>query len=94
MRISWLIAAVVDLHPIREYIRLDNPAASEKTGARIEAAVAGLARFPDMGTTGEVPGTRELIIPGLPYFVVYRLSQDDVQILRVLHQKQKWPSSA
>ena len=92
MRIVWLNQAVADLYHIREYIRLENPAAAEKTGVRIEAAVAGLARFPEMGAAGDVPGTRELIIPRLEYFAVYRLRDDAVQILRVLHQRQKWPS--
>jgi toxin ParE1/3/4 len=93
MRIAWLNPAVLDLHRIRDYIRRENPSAAEKTGARIEAAVSGLARFPEMGPPGEVPGTREMGIPKLPYFVVYRLKGDTVQILRVLHDKQKWPPS-
>ena len=94
MRLLWLHSAVLDLHQIREYIQRDNPAAAQATGARIEAAVTGLARFPEMAPVGEVPGTRELAIPGLPYFVVYRSNGDAVQILRVLHGKQKWPPSS
>ena len=93
MQVVWLKPAVLDLHHVCEYIRQDDPAVAAKTGARIEAVVASLARFPDMGTPGEIPGTRELVIPGLPYFVVYRLKGDAVQILRVLHGKQKWPPS-
>ena len=76
------------------YIREFNPVAAQKTVACIEAAAKNLARFPEMGPPGEVPGTRELVIPRLPYFVVYRLRGDAVQILRVLHDKQKWPSSS
>jgi toxin ParE1/3/4 len=94
MQVVWVKHAVLDLRHIREYIRQYNPAAAEATGACIEAAVTGLARFPEMGPPGEVPGTRELIIPRLPYFVVYRLKTDAVQILRVLHDKQKWPTSS
>jgi addiction module RelE/StbE family toxin len=94
MRVVWLKPAVIDLHRICEFIRQDNPAAAEKTGARIEAATDALARFPEMGIGGEVTGTRELAIAGLPYFVVYRQQIDAVQILRVLHDKQKWPSAS
>jgi toxin ParE1/3/4 len=94
MQVVWLKPAVLDLHRVCEYIRQDNPAAAEKTGASIEAAVDSLARFPEMGHIGEVPGTRELVIPRLPYFVVYRPKGDVVQILRVLHGKQKWPATS
>jgi toxin ParE1/3/4 len=94
MQVVWLKRAVLDLHRIREYIRLDNPTAAEKTGARIEAAVDRLARFPEMGHPGEVEGTRELVIHVLPYFVVYRMEGDAVQILRVMHDKQKWPPAS
>jgi toxin ParE1/3/4 len=94
MQVAWLKRAVIDLHRVCEYIRQDNPAAAGKTGARIEAAVESLARFPEMGHPGEVPGTRELAISPLPYFVVYRLKGDCVEILRVLHGKQKWPPTS
>jgi toxin ParE1/3/4 len=94
MRIVWLRPAVLDLHRISDYIRQENPSAAERTGARIKATVAGLGRFPEMAPPGEVSGTRELSIPGLPYFVVYRVDSNAVQILRVLHDKQKWPPSS
>ena len=94
MQVAWRKSAVLDLYRVREYIRQDNPAAAETTGTRIEAAVDSLARFPEMGHPGEVPGTRELVIPRLPYLVVYRLKGDAVQILRILHGKQKWPPTS
>jgi toxin ParE1/3/4 len=90
MQVVWLKSATLDLYRVREFIRQDNPSSAVKVGARIEAAVDSLARFPEMGHVGEVPGTRELVISSLPYSVVYRLKGDSVQILRVLHDKQKW----
>jgi addiction module RelE/StbE family toxin len=91
MRIDWLESAFLDLHRVREYIRESNPVAAQRTVACIEAAARNLARFPEMGRPGEVAQTRELMIPGLPYLIIYRVSGDRVQILRVLHGKQKWP---
>ena len=91
MQIDWLESAFVDVHRIRDYIRQFNPVVAQGTVACIEAAARNLARFPEMGHPGEVPGTRELFLPRLPYFLVYRLRGDHVQILRVLHDKQKWP---
>jgi len=94
MSIDWLDSAFVDLHRVRDYIRQFNPVAAQRTVACIEAAAKNLARFPDMGRPGEVPGTRELVIASLPYFVVYRMKGDDVQILRVMHDKQEWPPAS
>ena len=91
MNIVWTRRAVRNLHHVRNFIRLDNPAASEWVGARIEAAAANLARFAESGRIGVVPVTREVVLPGLPYLIVYRVSGDSVQILRVLHSRQKWP---
>jgi toxin ParE1/3/4 len=34
---------------------------------------------------------RELVIPTLPYVMVYDVAGDSVRILRVLHGAQKWP---
>ena len=84
---------MLNLHHVREYIRVDNAASAEKVGAQIEAVVLHLARFPEAGRRGEVPGTREIMVTGTPYFAVYRLCGDAVEILRVLHDKQKWPDS-
>ena len=93
MEVRWQKRAVSDLYRVCEYIRRDNPSAAEMAGAAIETATRNLARYPEMGRAGEVPGTRELIVNGLPYLVVYRVQGQAVQILRVLHGKQQWPSS-
>jgi toxin ParE1/3/4 len=38
-----------------------------------------------------VPGTRELVVTGTPFIVVYRVEAATVVILRVLHGAQRWP---
>lgn len=91
MQIVWTRRATHDLYQVREFIRLNNPNAAEKVGHRLQAAVAGVSRFPASGRAGKVPGTRELVVPGLPYLIIYRVSGERVQILRILHAKQRWP---
>ena len=46
-----------------------------------------------MGRPGRVPGTRELVIPGTPYIVPYRVQGEAIQILRVYHSARRWPES-
>jgi toxin ParE1/3/4 len=43
-----------------------------------------------MGRIGRVPLTRELIVGGTPWIVVYRV-RSAVEIIRVLHGAQAWP---
>jgi plasmid stabilization system protein ParE len=51
----------------------------------------GVAEFPQMGRSGRIEGTRELVISGTPYIAAYRIDGDAVRILRVLHGAQQWP---
>ena len=51
--------------------------------------VWGNSRIP--GGLGQIAGTRELVIPGLPYLVIYRVHADQVEILRVFHTARDWP---
>ncbi len=76
---------------IRERIAEDNPAAATRIVLRIRMAVERLATSPGLGRPGRVAGTRELVVPGTPYIVPYRLTGDIVQIITVLHSAQKWP---
>ena len=40
---------------------------------------------------GRVRGNLELVIPGLPYILPYRIKGKEVQILSVFHTARKWP---
>ena len=91
MEVIWLEGAFLDSRRVREHIRQFNPLAAQKTVGRIEKAAEQLSRFPAVGRVGEVPGTRELVITGTPYFLVYRARGDRLENLRIFHSKQQWP---
>jgi toxin ParE1/3/4 len=93
MTIRWSAIAIEDLKSIRAYIASDNPSAATRIALRIRDAVNNLERFPQMGRVGRVSGTRELVIPGTNYIAAYALGLDEVQILAVLHGKQRWPEA-
>jgi plasmid stabilization system protein ParE len=40
-----------------------------------------------------VIGTRELLIGELPYAIPYRMLEQDIEILRVLHTSRRWPEN-
>ncbi len=91
MKIKWVRLALKDLNDAGEFIALDNPVAARKTVKRIWDATQLLAEHPHTGRAGRIPGTRELVIAGTPFIIPYRVVEDMVQILRVLHGKRKWP---
>ena len=89
--LDWTPIAAADLRAAYEYIAEDNVAAAEALLERIFSAVERLGQYPRMGRGGRVEGTRELVIPGTPFVVVYRTGRDRVEVLAVLHAARRWP---
>lgn len=92
MKVKWVRLALNDLDEAGEFIAQDNPEAASRVLKRIWDAAHMLAEHPHAGRAGRVPGTRELVITGTAFIIPYRVVEDTVQILRVLHGKRKWPS--
>jgi addiction module RelE/StbE family toxin len=92
--VEWLNAATRSLRQVHARIAADNPEAARKVVKRIQQAVERLADFPESGRLGQVAGTRELVVPGLPYLVVYRVGKESVEILRVFHTSQDRPGGS
>jgi len=91
MQIKWFRDAVADLVEIRGHIARDKPDAAGNVARRIKSEVDRLREYPGIGRPGRVEGTRELIISGSPYIIPYRVKNNTVEILRVLHGAMQWP---
>ena len=92
MRIRWTKSAVSDLTSICDYIEEhDSAPAARRIALAIYEHVNSLKQFPRRGRPGHRPNTRELVFPSLPYFAVYRVREDVVEINRILHGAQRWP---
>ncbi len=91
MQIRWVRLALEDLEEIAGLISKDNPEAARDLVRRIWEASQILAEHPHSGRAGRVLGTRELVIGGTQYILPYRVIEDEVQILRVLHGARRWP---
>lgn len=59
---------------------------------RILRAVELLQTQPEMGRPGRISGTRELVVPGTPYVIPYRLRRQSLELIAVFHGRQKWPA--
>jgi toxin ParE1/3/4 len=93
LSLLWLPRAIRDRDAQIDYIAERNPRAAIDQGDRIERQVSQLLEHPEMGRPGRVERTRELVISGTPFIVVYRFkpSTKRIEIIRLLHGAQKWP---
>jgi addiction module RelE/StbE family toxin len=92
MKIRWTEDALNHLREAYDYIQLDKPSAAARMADLIEAAAQNLSLFPEMGRPSKRPRTRELLVPGTPFILVYRVSGDALQILALYHGAQNWPN--
>jgi toxin ParE1/3/4 len=81
-----------DLDEIWFFIAQDNINAADATMETIRAASIPLAQFPKLGRPGNMRRSRELNVAGTPYRLIYRLTPDSIEILRVVHGAREWPS--
>ena len=59
----------------------------------IRQAILRTARLPYAARIGRVEGTREIVIPNLPYLVAIRIVENSVHVLAVFHGAREWPKS-
>ena len=89
--IFWEEESLNDREKIFEFLYVFNPDAAEKTDEIIEAKVENLIEQPLMGVQRDGIRGRLLIIPEVSMIVSYFVNGSTIRILRVLHQKQKFP---
>ena len=82
MQLKWTDLALADLDHIETYIAADK--------SPLVAIDVVLPEHPKAGRIGRVENTRELVIDGTPFLVIYRITRA-VELLRVLHGAQQWP---
>jgi plasmid stabilization system protein ParE len=74
MKVLIRESAYADLERIYAWVAQDSPRNATSVVRRIDAAMEDkLAFFPYMGRPGKSPGTREWVVHGLPYLIVYRV---------------------
>ncbi|MBV8239125.1 MAG: type II toxin-antitoxin system RelE/ParE family toxin [Sphingomonas sp.] len=64
-----------------------------RIGEAVASAVAQLATNPDLSRVGRIAGARELPVPDTPFILVYRIEEDAVVILRLLHHRRRFPTA-
>jgi plasmid stabilization system protein ParE len=88
MRLIFQAAALADLRNIHDYIAKDNPAVAVSVISRIKSSLDRLLLFPRSGRVGAVEETFEVVVPGLPYIVVYQILTEHIEVVGVFHGAQ------
>ena len=88
--LRWTDHAVSQLAALAEYISLDSPVYAEQVVDRLVARFEQACRHPESGRIVPEfgrPDLRELVEP--PYRLVYRVREDAVEVLSILHGRQQ-----
>jgi toxin ParE1/3/4 len=87
MRVILREAAYADLERIFVWIAKDNPKSASKVVSEIFQSIERLELVPEIGRPGRVSGTREWVVRGLPYIVVYQVDtrRNLVIVVAVVH---------
>nr|MDL2423904.1 type II toxin-antitoxin system RelE/ParE family toxin [Pseudomonas sp. BGr12] len=72
------------------YIAADNPDAAVALDETFESKAEHALAHPLQHKQGRYPGTREIVVHS-NYVMVYRITQDTVEFIRILHARQQWP---
>lgn len=89
--IVWEEEALRDREKIFEFLYAFNPIVAEKTDEIIEYSVDNLIQHPLMGVQRlNIPG-RLLVVPDISMIISYWTDGQLIRVMRVLHQKQKFP---
>ncbi|OCH30306.1 plasmid stabilization protein ParE [Aliivibrio fischeri] len=89
--IFWEEESLNDREKIFEFLYDFNPGVAERADNTIEQKVETLLDQPQMGVQRENIRGRLLIIPEVSIIVSYMIDEESIKIMRILHQKQKFP---
>jgi toxin ParE1/3/4 len=91
MPVRWTTPAAQDLEEITLYIQRDSESAAQAVAKTLYDAANSLDLLSSRGRIGRIQGSREIVVPGLPYIIAYRATAAAVQILHIYHGARNWP---
>ena len=90
-QLEWRQQATDDLAELVGYIADDNPDAAQELKDEIESKAAKLPDHPKLyKPSPRVKGMREMVVRR-NYIVLYRETPELVEVVNVMHARQKWP---
>ena len=93
VHVCWTESAEADLDSIATNYGQLNPSAALALLDTVAQTGALLADHPSIGRPGKVAGTREAVVVGTVFILVYVLAPEAVTILKVLDARSQWPAA-
>ncbi len=92
MSVNWKPAATAELvEYVVDYANRYDSLTAYRVFDEVRDRAEILADQPHLGRPGRIHGTREFVVTGTPFILVYTQDEAGVEILRVLHGRQQWP---
>jgi len=91
MKITLTPTANRDIKSIYDYIVENSTVTTaKKVLSSIENTIDKLEEFSQLGKVGRIKNTRELIVPRLPFVILYKIYPDKIAITSIMHTSKKW----
>lgn len=87
--IIWTERVIRHLEAELDYYGRINPALAKELSIIIKDSIANISKMPGIGRPGKKIGTRELILNKYPYVLAYRVRNEALEILAIIHQSRK-----
>lgn len=87
----WEVGALDDRTKIYEFLSEYNPIAAEKTDDEIERCANLLISNPELGVKRDGFDGRCMVMSSVPFIIFYYFDESCVHVMKVLHQKQRFP---
>jgi len=90
MQLNFAPLALVEIKEIHTYIAEQDPLAANRVRDAILIGAQRLLDFPEKGRRGVIEGTRELVLTGVPYVLVYEMNEATqvIEVLNIWHDRQ------
>lgn len=86
MKVAFREEALADLEEIAQFFAEHDAAAADRVIARIHRTIhRTIATLPSSGRANAANGTREYVVPGLPYLVIYIPTATEIDVVAVFH---------
>lgn len=91
MKVRYTQAARRDLIAVQDYVARRDPGIAFELATKIRLSIDRLGTFPELGRPSGPAGRRQLVVAGTAYIVVYRLAGSSVEVLSIVHGRQRRP---
>ncbi|SHL51387.1 Plasmid stabilization system protein ParE [Sphingobium sp. YR657] len=91
--VFWMPRARDDRFKQIDFLARHDAETAIRMGDAIAAAALAVGINPDISRVGRIAGAREFAIPDTPFILVYRIEDEAVVVLRILHNKRRWPTA-